>query len=135
MSYPVTDPESDYHVSPRSRGVALALGLVLGTFGAHRFYTGRVASGLAQLVTLGGLGLWWLYDVIIIASGNFRDAEGRRLLNWDPVEMDDPYRTLPPAVATELAHLRDELDAMHERLDFAERLLGRLPAQGEEIRS
>ena len=124
-----------YDVSPRSRGVALALAIVLGPFGAHRFYTGRIGSAVTQLCTLGGLGLWALYDAIMIGTGNFRDAEGRRLLNWDPSEGDDPYRELPPAVAAELAQLRSELDDMHERLDFAERMLQRLPAPGREERA
>ncbi|MEP7324623.1 MAG: TM2 domain-containing protein, partial [Gemmatimonadota bacterium] len=49
--------------SDKSRGVALALAIVLGVFGAHRFYAGKVGTGLLQLGTLGGLGIWYLYDV------------------------------------------------------------------------
>ena len=130
MTYPAIPPAEGYDVSPRSRGVALALAILLGPFGAHRFYVGRIGSAVAQLLTLGGLGLWALYDAIMIGTGNFRDARDRRLLDWDPTERDDPYRELPPAVAAELAQLRSELDDMHERLDFAERMLQRLPAPG-----
>jgi hypothetical protein len=114
--------------------VALALAALMGWGGAHRFYTGRVASGILQLVTIGGFGMWWLYDVIMVAAGNFRDDTGRRLLDWDPTDRDDPFGELPPAVAAEFAHLRSELDDMHERLDFAERLLQRLPAPSAEER-
>lgn len=128
----MTDPGYAYpyqgRPSPRSRGVALALGVALGWFGAHRFYAGRIGSGIAQLCTLGGLGLWTLYDLILIATGNFRDARGRRLVRWDPEDEDDPYGELPPGVAEELAHMRAEMDELHERLEFAERLLARLPA-------
>lgn len=124
-----------YQASPRSRGVALGLAVALGWFGAHRFYAGRIGTGLLQLVTLGGLGLWTLYDIIMIATGNFRDGTDRRLLNWDPTDFDDPYEALPPAVAAELAALRGELDEVHQRLDFAERMLARLPAPVGEDRA
>lgn len=51
--------------------------LFLGGFGAHRFYAGKVGTGLLQLVTLGGFGLWSLYDLIMIVLSKFEDAEGR----------------------------------------------------------
>ena len=134
MTYPALMDRGGGQVSPRSRSVALALAALMGWGGAHRFYTGRVASGILQLVTIGGFGMWWLYDVIMVAAGNFRDDTGRRLLDWDPTDRDDPFGELPPAVAAEFAHLRSELDDMHERLDFAERLLQRLPAPSAEER-
>ena len=131
---------SDYEVEPRprvspfSRGVTLAFAVTFGVFGAHRFYTGRIGSGVLQAVTVGGLGIWALYDMILIATGNFRDGQGRRVLNWEPTDLDDPEGELPPAVAAEFAALRAELDDMHERLDFAERMLARLPAPAAEAR-
>jgi hypothetical protein len=56
--------------------------VLLGVFGAHRFYVGRVVSGVVQLLTLGGLGIWWLIDLILLLTESFRDAEGRRLQEW-----------------------------------------------------
>ena len=53
-------------------------------FGAHRFYVGKNGTGILMVCTLGGLGIWYLYDVIMVASGQFTDAEGRRVLRWDP---------------------------------------------------
>jgi hypothetical protein len=35
--------------------------------------------GLLQLRTLGGYGIWWVVDVLLIATGALRDAEGGRL--------------------------------------------------------
>jgi hypothetical protein len=70
--------------SDKSRGIATALAVVLGPFGAHRFYVGRARSGALMAVTLGGLGLWWLYDLIVVAAGDFRDVDGRRVSRWDP---------------------------------------------------
>lgn len=60
--------------------VTLLLCLFVGTLGAHRFYVGKTGSGVAQLLTLGGCGLWALYDLVMILTNKFVDAEGRPLL-------------------------------------------------------
>ena len=48
----------------------------LGYFGVHRFYAGKIGTGLLQLVTFGGLGIWYMVDFIMIVTGNFRDKDG-----------------------------------------------------------
>ena len=61
---------------------ALTTGLLcifLGVFGAHRFYVGKYVTGFLQLITLGGLGLWMLFDLIMVITGQFKDKEGRRI--------------------------------------------------------
>ena len=55
---------------------ALLLCLFLGGLGAHRFYVGKIGTGILMLVTLGGLGIWFLIDLIMIAIGKFTDKEG-----------------------------------------------------------
>ena len=106
--------------SDKSRGVATALAALLGPFGAHRFYVGKTGSGALMAATLGGLGIWWLYDLIVVAAGDFRDAQGRRVSRWDP-EVGDVHST--EALAQEVDALREEVAELAERLDFAERLL------------
>ena len=59
--------------------VTLLLSFFLGVLGIHRFYTGHTAIGVAQLLTLGGCGIWAFIDFIIILVGNFKDAQGRPL--------------------------------------------------------
>ena len=55
---------------------ALLLCLLLGFLGAHRFYVGKIGTGILMLVTLGGLGIWNLVDLIVIAMGKFTDSDG-----------------------------------------------------------
>ncbi len=58
---------------------ALLLCLFLGWLGVHRFYLGKVITGLLMLFTLGGLGIWVLIDFIRIVLGQFTNAQGERL--------------------------------------------------------
>ena len=70
------------NVSPKSRLVALLLCFFFGVFGVHRFYVGKVGTGLLQLFTIGGLGLWAFIDMIMIAVGSFSDKERRTVFRW-----------------------------------------------------
>ena len=69
-------------VSPSSRLVAALLCFFVGVLGIHRFYVGKVGTGVLQLLTFGGLGIWALVDLIVILVGAFRDQQGRQLINW-----------------------------------------------------
>ena len=53
----------------------------LGGLGVHRFYAGKVGTGILMLLTLGGLGIWTLVDFIFIVTGNFRDGDGLKITN------------------------------------------------------
>jgi TM2 domain-containing membrane protein YozV len=69
-------------LSPKSRLGALLFCLLLGVFGAHRFYVGKVRTAILMILTLGGLGIWSLVDFILIVIGSFRDKQGKRVLKW-----------------------------------------------------
>ena len=60
--------------------VALLLCFFGGVLGLHRFYVGKIATGILLLVTAGGLGVFWIIDLIRILLGGFTDAEGRELV-------------------------------------------------------
>ena len=57
----------------------LLLCFFLGSLGVHRFYVGKVGTGIVMLLTLGGLGIWTLIDFVIIATGNFKDKNGLKI--------------------------------------------------------
>lgn len=73
---PPVQPGGD---APKDWLVTLLLCLFLGGFGVHRFYTGHTGIGVAQLLTLGGCGIWALIDLIMIITDKFTDAQGRPL--------------------------------------------------------
>jgi|TARA_B100002003_G_C14141145_1_gene548725 TM2 domain-containing membrane protein YozV len=58
---------------------ALILCILLGGFGAHRFYVGKPLTAILMILTLGGLGIWALIDLIVIATGGFKDSKGLKI--------------------------------------------------------
>lgn len=109
--------------SKKSRSAALALAGFLGVFGVHRFYVGKTGTALLMLCTFGGFGIWYLYDIVLIAAGEFTDINGRKLTRWDPSTAEYPDGSIPQEVLDELETLRHEVAELNERMDFAERLL------------
>tara|TARA_Y100000748_G_scaffold292332_1_gene280699 strand:- start:531 stop:851 length:321 start_codon:yes stop_codon:yes gene_type:complete len=51
----------------------------VGVLGVHRFYTGKIGTGFLMLVTLGGLGVWLLVDLILVVTGQFTNKDGQKI--------------------------------------------------------
>lgn len=63
----------------KDKMTALLLSIFLGTLGIDRFYLGYTGLGIVKLITAGGCGIWWLIDVIMIATDNLKAADGSDL--------------------------------------------------------
>lgn len=61
---------------------AAILCFLFGWAGIHRFYCGKFFTSILQFFTFGGLGFWYLIDLILIVLGEFKDDEGLRLTRW-----------------------------------------------------
>ncbi|HOJ30557.1 MAG TPA: TM2 domain-containing protein [bacterium] len=60
--------------------VVVLLSALVGQFGIDRFYLGYTGLGILKLLTLGGCGIWWLIDLILVATNNIKDANGNPLV-------------------------------------------------------
>ena len=124
------DQFAEPEVSKRSRGVALGLCLFGGFFGLHRFYLDKTKSAFAMIFTFGGCGVWWLYDLVLLAAGEFRDAKDLPVRNWSVQESQFPGRELTNRAERRVNELEEQVDGLREqfndlaeRVDFAERML------------
>lgn len=61
---------------------ALLLCFFLGWTGAHRYYVGKIGTGILMLFTGGVFGVLWLIDFIMIIVGAFTDSAGKKLTEW-----------------------------------------------------
>lgn len=61
--------------------VTLLLSLFLGSLGVHRFYVGKIGTGILQFITVGGCGIWTLIDIVMIVTGQFKDKDGYEIKN------------------------------------------------------
>lgn len=63
-------------ISSKSKGTAAVLCFFFGVLGVHRFYVGKVGTGLLWLFTAGLFGLGVIIDFIMILCGSFEDKDG-----------------------------------------------------------
>lgn len=69
-------------VSKKNRTVALLLVIMLGWMGGHRFYANKVGTGLLMMFTMGGFGLWYFIDMVMVALGAFQDKDDLPIRKW-----------------------------------------------------
>ena len=73
---------NDSKDSSKSRLIALLLCFFLGWAGGHRFYVKKVGTALLMLFTMGGFGMWYFLDLVMIASGVFKDKDNHPITTW-----------------------------------------------------
>ena len=64
------------NVGQREWLVALILSVLLGSLGVDRFYMGLIGTGILKLITAGGCGVWYIIDIVLIASNTLKDKNG-----------------------------------------------------------
>lgn len=91
----VGDVVTDSSVSAKSKGAAAVLCFFLGFLGIHRFYVGKVGTGIVLLlltiltwitvwfaigfIPMAVVAIWVIIDFIMILCGNFKDRDGHML--------------------------------------------------------
>ena len=78
----MTATETPAATGSKSWLAALLLCFFVGSLGVHRFYVGKIGTGVLMLLTFGGLGIWSLIDFFRIVSGQFTDKDGNTLTEW-----------------------------------------------------
>lgn len=63
-------------VSPKSKVTLILLSFFLGGLGVHRYYVGKIGTGILMTLTLGGFGIWTIIDFIYAVCGKFTDSNG-----------------------------------------------------------
>ncbi len=78
----VVDTGEKPDISDKKRLVALIIAFLLGWFGGHRFYVNKFGTGLLMFFTMGGFGMWYIVDMVLITGGIFKDKEKKPLKKW-----------------------------------------------------
>ncbi len=81
-TYTPSQPGVRAGISPLSRTVAFLLCFFIGGMGVHRFYVGKVGSGILYFLTMGIFGIGVFIDLILILVGSFTDDKGLPIETW-----------------------------------------------------
>ncbi|MBU3158956.1 NINE protein [Clostridium frigoris] len=74
-----TNMNQERNISSKNWLITLLLCIFFGTVGIHRFYVGKIGTGVLMILTFGGFGIWVLIDLILIVTNAFTDANGLKL--------------------------------------------------------
>ncbi len=76
-------------MSNKSKSTTFLLCYFFGALGVHRFYLGKLLTGILMLLTGGGFAIWWLIDLYRIITGRLKDKQGSELSKSQPY-LDQP---------------------------------------------
>lgn len=80
-------PAAQRPTSPKSKAVVLPLCIFLGVLGVHRYYVGKIGTGIIWTLTAGFFGIGWIVDIFTVALGGFYDVNGY-VVRFHPTEAE-----------------------------------------------
>lgn len=80
-------PAAQRPTSPKSKAVVLPLCIFLGVLGVHRYYVGKIGTGVIWTLTAGFFGIGWIVDIFTVALGGFYDVNGY-VVRFHPTEAE-----------------------------------------------
>ena len=86
--------------------------LLFGILGVHRFYVGKITTGILQLITLGGLGIWALIDLVMILCGLFTDSGGKPITKWTGEQLMADDTRLIQEIHQGLSRMEERVEAL-----------------------
>ena len=84
---PASVPAAQRPTSPKSKAVVLPLCIFLGVLGVHRYYVGKIGTGVIWTLTAGFFGIGWIVDIFTVALGGFYDVNGY-VVRFHPTEAE-----------------------------------------------
>ena len=84
---PASVPAAQRPTSPKSKAVVLPLCIFLGVLGVHRYYVGKIGTGVIWTLTAGFFGIGWIVDIFAVALGGFYDVNGY-VVRFHPTEAE-----------------------------------------------
>ena len=70
------EDQNNLQKSPKDWTTLLILTILLGSLGVDRFYAGKIGTGILKLITGGGCGIWYIIDIVMVATEKFTDGDG-----------------------------------------------------------
>lgn len=80
-------PAAQRPTSPKSKAVVLPLCIFLGVLGVHRYYVGKIGTGVIWTLTAGFFGIGWIVGIFTVALGGFYDVNGY-VVRFHPTEAE-----------------------------------------------
>lgn len=123
---PKKEKKENSALKPKNKLTAILLSVFAGTLGVDRFYLGYTTLGIVKLLTVGGLGVWTIIDLIMICTDQLRPADGSP---WVEETRDENIRT----IAANMQAIAEKLEKLQAQNGPAEAPKPEADGENQEI--